>query len=64
MWVLIYWGNVVAVVGMLALAAWQLLQPKPVAVEEARFQIGDITAETMQYYCGYDYMKPILVAIR
>lgn len=28
------------------------------------FQIGPITVETLAQYCGYDFTKPILVAIK
>lgn len=26
--------------------------------------VGDITTDSLQVYCGYDFMKPILIAIR
>jgi len=59
----IFWGNVIAALILLVAAAWQFLRPLP-ASEEAVFQIGDITVDSLQYYNGYDYMKPILVAVK
>ena len=32
--------------------------------ELAKFQVGEITAETLAYHCGYDYMKPLLIAVK
>ncbi|KAG1672274.1 hypothetical protein FOA52_004288 [Chlamydomonas sp. UWO 241] len=42
----------------------QALRKKPVPVETARFQVGDISSDSLAYYCGYDFMKPILVAVK
>lgn len=33
-------------------------------MEPRKVHIGDITTETLESYCGYDYSKPILVAIK
>lgn len=61
----IFWGNSLAVVIFLAAVAWQFLfRSVQASGEEATFQIGDITDESLRYYNGYDYMKPILVAVK
>jgi len=32
--------------------------------ECAKFIVGDITSHTLATYCGYDFSKPILVAVK
>jgi hypothetical protein len=60
----IVWGNILAVSVVLVFYVLQFFKTKKPEPEPLRFQIGDITAETLQYFCGYDFMKPILVAVR
>lgn len=51
--------------GILALVlVLQGLRKKPAPAEPVRFQIGNISAESLAYYCGYDFMKPILIAVK
>ena len=59
----IFWLNVIGVIVLVVLYAWRWIFPTP-APEEPKIHIGDITAETLRYYCGYDYMRPILVAVK
>lgn len=40
------------------------LQPKFVPEPVAKFQVGELTLQALRYYCGYDYMRPTLIAIR
>lgn len=35
-------------------------EPEPVA----KFHIGQITLETLGQYCGYDFTRPILIAVK
>uniref|UniRef100_A0A7R9V3T3 Cytochrome b5 heme-binding domain-containing protein n=1 Tax=Chlamydomonas euryale TaxID=1486919 RepID=A0A7R9V3T3_9CHLO len=37
-------------------------KPQPAAAE--KFWVGDLSMESLAYYCGYDFMKPILVSVR
>ncbi|GAX78734.1 hypothetical protein CEUSTIGMA_g6171.t1 [Chlamydomonas eustigma] len=61
----IVWGNILALVFVVIFFVLQLLTPKKtVTTEPTKLHIGDITTESLQYYCGYDFMKPILVAVR
>lgn len=55
------WLGVVCLVCLLA-AYW--FKPRKQEEAPAKANVGDITEETLAYYSGYDYMKPILVAIK
>ena len=52
------------ILGLIAYLLFQLVvmrRPKDATPE--KFSIGEITSESLRYYCGYDYSKPNLIAI-
>ena len=60
---IIFWLNISGALVLFVLYAWRWIWPESLP-QEAKLHIGEITADALQYYCGYDYMKPILVAVK
>lgn len=53
--------GVVAVV--VALLTWMAMHtPRP--LPPAKYRVGDLSAESLRYYCGYDIMRPVLLAVQ
>lgn len=57
---LVLLGVVVVVVALLTWMASRTPQPLP----PAKYRVGDISAESLRYYCGYDIMRPVLLAVQ
>jgi len=62
------WLQAGVFVGVILVAASLLVSwsNQGLSVEEAcaKFIVGDISSQSLAHYCGYDFSKPILVAIQ
>lgn len=53
-----------AIVGLIVYLLFQLIvMRRPKEAEPEKFSIGEISLESLRYYCGYDYSKPNLISI-
>lgn len=60
LWTVILIGVVLAIIIQLAKALFMKQAPE----QPAKHNIGNITLDALRFYNGYDYMKPLLVAIK
>mmetsp|Transcript_28129 Transcript_28129/g.71726 ORF Transcript_28129/g.71726 Transcript_28129/m.71726 type:complete len:237 (-) Transcript_28129:118-828(-) len=58
------WTWVIIAAVAAALFSWFFRRDRPVPEEPRKFHLGDITLDALITYCGYDYSKPILLAIK
>lgn len=53
------------IIGIIAYLLFQLIiMRRPKVATPEKFSIGEITLESLRYYCGYDYAKPNLISIQ
>lgn len=61
LWTIILIGVVLAIIVQLAKALFAATR-KP--EEPAKLHIGDLTLDALRFYNGYDFMRPLLIAVK